>query len=156
MRSQKNVFYFEITFLFVALTQSLKLNAYKFFPPLKRYIFVLNNRESIVLHQLWTFIPFPRRHFQRICVQFTQKTEIFKTTNSQKFFEKISGIGSLVSKIDCCEGHWCCSTYMVVRLLDVTSKPAQTTKNAFLACFRAVSQPYRLSHIDALSVNQFY
>ena len=57
MRLQKNMFYFEITFLFVALTQSLKLNAYKFFPPLKRYIFVLNNRESIVLHQLWTFIP---------------------------------------------------------------------------------------------------
>ena len=35
----------------------------------------------------------------------TQKTEIFKTANSQNFFIKISWIGPWISCIDCCEGH---------------------------------------------------
>ena len=34
----------------------------------------------------------------------------------------ISGIGPWLSTLNWCEGHWCCSTYMVVMLSDVTSK----------------------------------
>jgi hypothetical protein len=41
----------------------------------------------------------------------TQKTEIFKTTNSQKIFIKFSRIGPWVSRIDWCKGHWCGLTY---------------------------------------------
>ena len=45
--------------------------------------------------------------------------------NSQKKIVKISWIVSWVSRIDWCEGHWCSSTYMVVRLSDVSSKTAK-------------------------------
>jgi hypothetical protein len=47
---------------------------------------------------------------------------LFKTANSQNFFTKISGIGPWVGRIDSCEGHWCGSTYMVMRLSDISSK----------------------------------
>ena len=60
---------------------------------------------------------------------------------------KISGIGPWVSRIDRCKGHWCSSTYIDVRLSDISSKIANNTKNAFLACFRAyVRQPYSHTH----------
>ena len=56
---------------------------------------------------------------------------------------KISWIGPWVSRIDWCEGHWCGSTYMAVRLSDISSKTGKNTKNAFLACFWAyVGQPH--------------
>ena len=51
-----------------------------------------------------------------------KKTELFKITNSQNIFVKISWIGPWVSRIDWCEGHWCSSTYMVVRLSNISSK----------------------------------
>ena len=49
-----------------------------------------------------------------------KKTEFFKIANSQNCFAKISW----VSRIDWCEGHWCGSIYMVVRLSDISSKTA--------------------------------
>ena len=58
-----------------------------------------------------------------------KKTDFFKMANSQKKFLKILWIGPMVSRIDWCEGHWCGSIYMVMRLSDISSK---TAKNAFL------------------------
>ena len=52
------------------------------------------------------------------------KWPFFKIANSQNFFAKISQIGPWVSRIDWCEGHWCSSTYMVVRLSDIRAKTA--------------------------------
>ena len=53
---------------------------------------------------------------------------------------------SLISRINWCKGHWCGSTYMVVRLSDVSSKTGYKCILCILACFRAyVGQPE--SHI---------
>ena len=52
-----------------------------------------------------------------------KKNEIFNSPNSQYFFVKIAGIGPYVSRINWFEGHQCGSTYMVVSLSDVSSKP---------------------------------
>ena len=38
------------------------------------------------------------------------------------FFPKITGIGPWVRRINWCKGHWCGSTYMVMRLSDISSK----------------------------------
>ena len=51
-----------------------------------------------------------------------QKWPFFKIANSQNFFVKISQIRPWVSRIAWCEGHWSGSTYMVVRLSDISSK----------------------------------
>ena len=63
----------------------------------------------------------------------TQKTS-FPADSSWYFFMKILCIAPLVSGIDWCGGHWCGSTFIVVRLSDTSSK---TAKNAFLGCFWA-------------------
>ena len=54
-----------------------------------------------------------------------KKSSFFKIANSQKFFTKISQMGPWVSRIEWCEGHWCSSTYMAVRLSDKSSKTAK-------------------------------
>ena len=46
----------------------------------------------------------------------------FKIVNSQKFFVKISQIVLWYRRIDWCQGHWCSSTYMVVRLSEIRAK----------------------------------
>ena len=51
-----------------------------------------------------------------------KKAEFFNSANSQYFFVKISWISPWVSRIDWCEGHWCGSTFMVVRRSDISSK----------------------------------
>ena len=51
-----------------------------------------------------------------------QSWPFFKIANSQNFFVKISQIRPWVSRIAWCEGHWSGSTYMVVRLSDISSK----------------------------------
>ena len=46
-------------------------------------------------------------------------------------------------RIDWCKGHWCSSTYMVVRLFDIGQKQPKNTKNAFFTCFCPyVRQPH--------------
>jgi hypothetical protein len=45
-----------------------------------------------------------------------QKTSFSSSTNSQYFFIKFLWLGPWVSRINWCEGHWCGSTYMVVRI----------------------------------------
>ena len=51
-----------------------------------------------------------------------KKSSFSSSSNSQYFFTKISWIVPLVSIVDWCEGHWCASTYMVVRLSEASSK----------------------------------
>ena len=53
-----------------------------------------------------------------------KKMMFFKIANSQYFFLKILWIRRWVSRIDCCKGHRCGSTYMAVRLSDICSKMA--------------------------------
>ena len=54
-----------------------------------------------------------------------KKSSFFKIANSQNFFAKISEIGPWISRIEWCEGHWCSSTYMAVRLSDKSLKTAK-------------------------------
>ena len=90
----------------------------------------------------------------------SKKTEFFKIVDSQDFFAKISWIGPRVSRIDWCKGQWCGPTYMAVRLSDVSSKTGKIHKKCifclFLSLRRTASQPYRLSHINVLPINQSY
>ena len=80
-----------------------------------------------------------------------KKNSFSSSANSQYFFMKFSWIGPWVSRIDRCEGHWCDSTNMAMRLSDISSK---TGKKMHFWCFRlfwglcqTASQPYRLSHV---------
>ena len=54
-----------------------------------------------------------------------KKRSFFKIANSQYFFVKISWSSPWVSRIHWCEGHWYGSTYMAVRLSDISSKTGQ-------------------------------
>ena len=51
-----------------------------------------------------------------------KKTSFSSSANSQYFFMKISWIGPWVSRIHWCKGHWWYSTYVAVRLSDISSK----------------------------------
>ena len=69
-----------------------------------------------------------------------KKTSFSSSANSQYFFMKFLWIGPWVSRIDWCEGHWFGSTYMVVRLSDISSK---TDKKCVFCVFRLfVGQPH--------------
>ena len=56
--------------------------------------------------------------------------------------------------------YWCGSTYMVVRLSNISSKTGKKcifcVFRPFLSLCRTASQPGRLSHINALCINQSY
>ena len=64
-----------------------------------------------------------------------KKTSFFNSVNSQYFFVKISWIGPWASRIDWCKGHWWGSTYMVVRLPDISSKMAKKHKKCIFCLF---------------------
>ena len=64
-----------------------------------------------------------------------QKWPFFKIANSQNFFVKISQIRPWVSRIAWCEGHWSSSTYMVMRLSDISSKTAKKHKKSIFSLF---------------------
>ena len=89
-----------------------------------------------------------------------KKSSFFKIANSQNFFTKISQMGPWVSRIEWCEGHWCSSTYMAVRLSDKSSKTAKKYRKCifwlFLSFCRTASRPYTLSYINALRIIQSY
>ena len=88
-----------------------------------------------------------------------KKTEFFNLVKSWAISAKISWIGPWVSRIDWCEGHQCDSTYMVVRLLDISSKTGKKcifcVFRPFLSLCRTASPPHRLSYINALCINQY-
>ena len=77
-----------------------------------------------------------------------KKTVLFKIANSQIFFAKIIEIGPWISSIDWWEGHWCVSSYMVMRLSDISSKTVKKcifgVFRLFLRIFCSASQPYSL------------
>ena len=52
---------------------------------------------------------------------------------SQNFFTNISGIRPWISRIDWWEDRWCCTTYIVERLSDISSK---TDKKCIFCVFR--------------------
>ena len=89
-----------------------------------------------------------------------KKRSFFKIANSQYFFVKILWSGPWVSRIHWCEGHWYGSTYMAVRLSDISSITGQKCIFCvfwpFLSLCRTTSRPYRLSHTNALRINEFY
>ena len=58
---------------------------------------------------------------QKIKMAILKKLSISMTTKSWAIFANISPIGPWVSRINWCQGHWFCSTYMVVRLSNVSS-----------------------------------
>ena len=90
----------------------------------------------------------------------SKKITFFKIADSQYIFVKISWIGSWVSAIDWCKGHWCSSTHMATKLSDKSSKTGRKwifcVFMPFLSFCRTASQPYGLSYINAIWINQFY
>ena len=95
---------------------------------------------SLLTKKLWPFYMrmkqifffFSKKKFQNGRLK---KSLFSKIANSQKFFAKISWIGSWVSRIEWCEAHWFGSTYMAVRLSEESSK----TGKKFIFC---VSRPF--------------
>ena len=77
---------------------------------------------SLLTNKLWLI--FMGKKQKKIQNGRLKKSAFFKIANSQNFFVKISWIGPWVSRIEWCEGHWCSSMYMVVRLSDISSKMA--------------------------------
>ena len=78
----------------------------------------------------------------KVCIlkiqqQKTKQKSFSRLANSQYFFLKISGIGAWMCRTDWWEGHWCCSTYLVVRLSDISSKTGKNAFFVFLGCFWA-------------------
>ena len=59
----------------------------------------------------------------------SKKLSFSKSPILKNIFAKISQIGTWVSRIDWYKGHWCGSTYMAVRLSNISSKTA--LKSAF-------------------------
>ena len=94
---------------------------------------------TLLNKKLW---PFNMRMKQKKFKMAAPKKLFFKIANSRNFFVKISEIGPWVSRIERCEGHWCSSMYMAVRLSDKSSKTAKKQKKCIFSHFRAyVGQP---------------
>ena len=110
------------------------------------------------MYLIWTSCLFSLR-WSKTMVD-SKKTSFSSSAISQYFFKKFLWFGPWVSRIDWCEWHWCGSTYMVMRLSDITLK---TGKICVFCVFRLSlslcqisSQPYRLSQTNVLRINQFY
>ena len=87
----------------------------------------------------------------------SKKLSFSKSPILKNFFVKISWIGPWVSRIDWCEGHWCGSTYMAMRLSNISSKTgSKCIFWLFLSFCWTASRPYTLSYIDALRIIQSY
>ena len=88
------------------------------------------------------------------------QTEFFNVAKSWAISAKISWIGPRVNRIDWCKGHWCGSIYIAARLSDISTiigkKCILCVFSPFLSLCRRTSWPYRLSHINALRINQSY
>ena len=74
---------------------------------------------SLISKNLWLIFIF---FWKKIQNGRLKKSEFFNSANSQKIFPKISQIDPLVSRIDWCKRHWCGSTYMAMRLSNISSK----------------------------------
>ena len=85
----------------------------------------------------------------------SKKNSFSSSANSQYFFMKFLWFGPWVSRIDWCEGHWCGSTYMVVRLSNISSKTSKKCVfcvfRLFLSLCRTASRQNRLNHTKAFA-----
>ena len=84
----------------------------------------------------------------------TPKNWDFQLSQFLIFFSKNVWIGPLVSSIDWCKGYWCGSTYMAMRLSNISWKTGKKCIfgifRPFLSVCRTASLPYRLSHIKGI------
>ena len=82
----------------------------------------------------------------------TKKNKDFQNRQFSKIFSENYRIGPWNSIIDWCEGNWCGSTYIVVRLSEVSLKTGKKyifcVFRLFLSLCRTASWPYRLCHIN--------
>ena len=86
-----------------------------------------NFEKSLLTNKLWYV-------FMGMKQKKIQNGRFFKIAIFQnRQISKLSWIGSWVSRIDWCKGHWCSSTYMVVRLSNVTAWKHK--KMHFFYCF---------------------
>ena len=112
------------------------------------------SKKFLVSHKLWLI--WKRMKQKKFKMADSKKSSFFKIANSQNFFMKIFQLGPWVSRIKWCEGHWCSSTYMAVRLSDKSSKTAKKYRKCifwlFLSFCQTASPPYTLSYIDALCI----
>ena len=86
------------------------------------------------------------------------KMAVFQNRQFSNFFHVNFTDWSLGNRIDWCKGHWCSSTYMVLRLSDIRAKTGKKCIFCFFRLFlslcQTASQPYRLSCInDFPSIN---
>ena len=84
---------------------------------------------SLLSKKLWPFyMRMKQKKFFFSKIKFQngrlKKSLFSKIANSQKIFAKISWIGPWVSRIEWCEAHWYGSTYMTLRLSNISSKRA--------------------------------
>ena len=78
-----------------------------------------------------------------------KKRSFFKIANSQYFFVKIYWIGPWVSRIEWCKGHWCGSTYMALRLSDISSKIVKKCFfGGFLVIFKLMSDSLTTKQVE--------
>jgi hypothetical protein len=79
----------------------------------------------------------------------TKKNWVFQLRQFSIFFVKISWIGPWIYRINWCEGHWCGSSNMAVRLSNISSKTGKKcifdVFKPFLSLCRTASQSYGLS-----------
>ena len=151
----------------------------------RRHVWLDKNFDpSLLTNKLW--LVFMRLREKKIWKKNskwpTQKNWDFQNRHFSMFFSKNLWIGPWVGTINWGKGHWCGSTYMALRLFDISSKTGKKcifgkvyTMNwqlffyslkfimltifgvfrPFLSLFRTASRPYRLSHINAFCINQF-
>ena len=82
---------------------------------------------SLVFHKLWLiWKKLKQKNFffskKKFKMADSKKLSFSTTPKSWAIVAKILQIGPWVSRIDWCKGHQCDSTYMAVRLSDVSSK----------------------------------
>ena len=116
---------------------------------------------SLISKNLWLIFMGMKHFFLKKKFKWpTQKNVIFQNRQFSKFLMKISWIDPWVSRIEWCKGHWSGSTYMAVRLADISSKTVQKCIFGvfwpFLSLCWTASWPHRLSHLNALCIIQSY
>ena len=123
-----------------------------------KYFLALYPFKTRLSHNLWLW--FSWRSSKKIQNGRLKKNSFSSSANSQYFFMKISWIGPWVSRIDWCEGHWFVSTFVAVRLSDISSKTGKKcifgVFRVFLSLCQTASQPQKLRQTNALCINQFY
>ena len=95
---------------------------------LETRVIIKISKKSLLTNKLWhVFMGMKQKFFffflkKKIQNGRLKKTEFFNFVKSWAISAKISWIGPWVSRIDWCKEHQCDSTYMAVRLSDVSPK----------------------------------